>query len=135
MQGFGNLLDGNGDYVEDAVFFGETATIAVDFAGSAITETDLVLLIDDPAFYKNLSFSGDGGAIAGNGFADTMSLSCPDGVVCDGTVLIGGAFFGPNGEELAGNIAVDYSINAINPLDSDRFIGAGYFVATDSSIP
>ncbi len=137
IGGYGNLFDGNGGLVGDGILFEGIATIGIDFGNNAVTDTNVELWMGDLAIYQRLFFDGDGGLISGNGFADTLSISsCPgDSIDCDGTVLIGGAFFGPNGEELAGNIAVDYTVEASDPLFSDRFIGAGYFVATDSSIP
>ena len=135
IGGYGNLFDGNGDLLADIQLFEGTATIGIDFGNSAVTDTNVELLMGDFALYQTLLFDGDGSLISGNGFADTLSFStCPTSD-CTGTVLIGGAFFGPNGEELAGNIAVDYTINATDPLDSDRFIGAGYLVATEVPDP
>lgn len=137
IEGYGDLFDGYGDLVDDAMLFEGIATIGINFGNNAVTDTNVELQMGDFAIYQTLFFDGNGGLISGNGFADTLSISsCPSGSVgCDGTVLIGGAFFGPNGEELAGNIAVDYTVQASDPFFSDRFIGAGYFVATEVPVP
>lgn len=132
ILGYGNLFDGNGFYLEDRVFFDGTATIEIDFDDMAVTETAVFLQIEDPALYQSLNFSGDGADFVGNGFADSLGFSsCPDLAQCSGGVLIGGAFFGEVGDQLAGNVAVDYTISVANPDDSDRFIGSGYFIASE----
>ena len=133
LSGFGNLFDGNGNFLEDRVFFDGTATIDINFDDRAVTDTTVFLEVENPpALYTGLTFTGDGSEIVGNGFADTLGFEgCPADATCSGGILLGGAFFGETGDQLAGNIAVDYLIEVADPDDSDRFIGAGYFIALE----
>ena len=130
--GFGNRFDQDGAYLSDGERFDGTAEIDVRFADGEVSGTYLELGLTSVEGSPAAFFSGNGAPIVGNGFADTMSIiqgACPEMTTCSGTVLIGGAFFGADAEELAGNVGVDYTIISTETDLGERFVGAGAFVA------
>ena len=68
-----------------------------------------------------------GAPIRGNGFVGAADITCPSGHTCRSRTAVGGAFYGPNGEEVSGVIGFDEEIEGPEGL---RFIGAAGFSST-----
>ena len=68
--------------------------------------------------------------ITGNGFVGAADATCPSGHSCTSNTSVGGAFFGPNGEEISGVIAFDETIEG---SDGFSFIGTAGFSASSVS--
>ncbi len=135
FSGYGTLLDleGEGGVIANEVgisggtilnaAFGDGNIGGSLFFGTEGIEGDL---IEENVFAELELTEAD---ILGNGFvtdANTV-LEC-GGINCTSATQIGGAFFGPNGEEIAGTAGIDFSQE--NEGGSVRFVGAGGFIAT-----
>ncbi|SFS12004.1 transferrin-binding protein-like solute binding protein [Yoonia litorea] len=124
LLGFANVVDQNGNLIEQEVLLTGDAAIAVRFAdgrvgGSVDTQaTGLALTyLDDVLVLTETD-------IAGNGFStDASTLQNCGG--CTSESLVGGAFFGANAEELGGILALDVT----NAAGTQQVIGVGGFIA------
>ena len=63
----------------------------------------------------------------GNGFGSNIVLVCEPGASCSSNSLIGGAFYGPDSNELSGIIGFDETITDAG--GTSRYVGAGGFTA------
>ncbi len=128
ISGFGTEVTNGGEsFVSEAFFSGDVEIIA-DFASEQISGTTNVTLDE-----SGLDFDFDvvDAQIIGNGFGTELELvSCSDGLTCTSNSNIGGAFHGPNGEELAGIAGLDLSTTDAdgNTLD---YIASGGFIANE----
>ncbi len=126
IEGYGTETTNDGEPFVSEAFFDGSIEIAADFATQQISGSSSIALSAGTEF----EFDVADAAITGNGFgADLTLVSCSDGLTCTSNSDIGGVFFGPNGEELAGIAGLDLStIDADgNTLD---YVAAGGFLAT-----
>ena len=135
------MLDGNGNVLQDGVdLYGETIIFA-DFEDNSIGGELFFTTggregVNVP-FNVSATLLIDEADIVGNGFSTTASAEefCNDGLVCSSNTIIGGAFFGPNGEEVSGLVGLDYTETEDLPDgDSIQVIGAGGYVATQNEL-
>ncbi len=130
--GFGNTLD-----LDDNVIVQETAIrgdigFDVAFGGTGDIEGSLTFnafeFVEDG---EDIELFGDtllfNTTLSGNGFSAVASVTseCLSG--CTSATQIGGAFFGPNAEELIGLAGIDYTNENVD--DGVRLVGAGSYIA------
>ena len=118
-DGYGNFLEA-GSVTEQEVQFYIDAFLDVDF-DSLQVDGDIYLELDTAGESRIADLRMVSTDLQGNGF-DTTAV-CLNG--CSGSSsLVGGAFYGPNAEEIAGLLALDISDG------TKRFVGAGAFLGS-----
>lgn len=119
-------FDGGGNSGSQGNEFEGDFILVADFGTSTISG-DVTLTSFDTAFGRStVEFDLAQTAITGNGFAGDLTLtSCSIGT-CTSDAEIGGVFYGPNAEEVAGLIFVD--VTATNDAgETDQVSGTAAF--------
>lgn len=142
FTGYSNALALDGSIIADAVELSGDVSIDVNFDTHAVGGFLQFVTIDNdidvPTVVVDLLL--DETNLQGNGFATTTSVNtCPAVRNCTSEVRIGGAFFGPEADELSGLVEIDYTEADIftDPdlllEESVRIVGAGGFIAEEVS--
>jgi len=132
LDGYGTVLDGNGQVVENEVSIGGTVVIYVDFDENSVNGFmgfDVSSEGEMTSLTAQLELTQ--GDLIGNGFATDANnvFACPEFSTCTSNTQIGGALFGPDGEELSGVTGIDYSEFGEDG-DNAHLIGAAGFTLT-----
>jgi hypothetical protein len=130
-EGYGQALDLAGDIVKEEVDTSGSMILSVDFSAGTVSGS-MDGIISGLTSYTATIAETD---IIGNGFASTLSVDCAAGVTCSSNSQIGGAFYGPNGEDLSGVMVIDETIVNPDTAVSFQYIGAAGFVTTETTIP
>lgn len=132
IYGGANILDSLGQVTEQGVVISGNATFDVGFmnqeiAGS-INYDVLSFATGSAAIIDSAEITLDTADITGNGFSTTAStvVGC---LTCTSASEVGGAFYGPSGENLAGLIALD--VTDPTGVQEERLIGAASFVTSE----
>ena len=121
---YGTELDGDGQPVSYENYFKANIALEVDFGRSEAT----AFLIGESVFGR---FEAETGAlpITGNGFAgDLLRTNCPETSTCLSASSLAGVFYGSEGEEIGGLIAIDET-EIPGAGDPTRLLGGGGFTA------
>ncbi|MEL6683395.1 MAG: transferrin-binding protein-like solute binding protein [Pseudomonadota bacterium] len=123
----------------EAAFLRGTLSLTADFAGDSVHGNGNAQIFPTSGVFSgaqlaqpalaDVAFDIAPTAITGNGFVADLNLtSCGDGATCASNSEIGGVFFGPEANEVAGLATIDVTITQDNE-DSIRFEGGGSFAA------
>jgi len=140
FEGYGVLDIDNGTTIVNEVFLEGVGIVEVDFAAATVGATlDGGVVADEldgeldgetgPSDDDFIDFTGtlEPVAISGNSFSGDLAVACSGGATCTSDSVIGGAFFGPNAEEVAGLVAVDIVVEDPTLAGTTRFVaGAGF---------
>ncbi len=140
VSGYGTVLDGSGQVVENEVSIFGTVFIDVDFDENSVNgfmdfSVNGLMGFDVSSEGEMTSLTAQldltQGDLIGNGFATDANnvIACPEFSTCTSNTQIGGALFGPDGEELSGVTGIDYSEFGEDG-DNAHLIGAAGFTLT-----
>ncbi|MEM9972156.1 MAG: transferrin-binding protein-like solute binding protein [Pseudomonadota bacterium] len=124
--GYSQTFDSTGNLLQEEVRTRGAVTLEAEFARSRVSgrlETFLEAPdeSEDDAFYELIFLAAP---ITGNGFVGVADITCPTGNSCTSNTSVGGAFYGPKGEEVSGVIALDETVTG---PDGQRIVGTAGF--------
>ncbi|MDH5557586.1 MAG: transferrin-binding protein-like solute binding protein [Alphaproteobacteria bacterium] len=126
-ESYGQVLDLAGDVVSTEVLNAGAISLSVDFSAGTVSGSMGGSIAGLTSYTATIAETD----IIGNGFASTMSIDCAAGATCSSNSLIGGAFYGPTGEELSGVMVIDETIDDPIAGVGFQYIGAGGFVTNE----
>jgi hypothetical protein len=127
FAGYGNIIDSDGAVFVQEEFIDGTVMVDVSFSDGGVSgELDI-----NTETLGGTTFIMDPTSIVGNGFSTTATTvaGCES---CSSSTQIGGAFFGPGAEELAGLAGIDFTDT--QGEEDLRLVGAGAYVATPTDL-